>query len=204
MPPSIAERARELAGVALGGGSPVAANELRALLYLAETSGAIGAGLLFRAAALAAPACGVPSLTGESIAVIDAAATVFDYHVRLSNDVSGFLESPSGDRDPKENVCTILVPSAASGAPREAAVVRALATSRRLAAWLSGEVSAHLDRVTVAWPSMGVVWRRGAFVGRRAYEVGHYTTLSRAQMSAIFAEADAALGGGAIREGRGA
>ena len=194
MPPSIAARARVLAGDALGARSLTAANELRALLYLAETGGAIGAGLLFRAAALAAPACDVASLASESIAVLDAAAKVFDYHVRLSNDVSGLLESPAGDRDPKENACTILVPTAASGAVREAAIVRALATSRRLAAWLSSEVSAHLDRVTAVWPSMGVVWRRGALVGRRVYEVGHYTTLSRAQMSAIFAEADDLLG----------
>ena len=40
---------------------------------------------------------------------------------------------------------------------------------------------------------MGVVLRRGVLVGRRVYEVGHYTTLSQAEMSAIFAEADEAL-----------
>lgn len=194
MPPSIAERARTLAEDTLRGCSPAAADELRALLYLAETSGAIGAGLLFRAAALAAPASGVPSVTSESIAVLDAAATVLDYHVRLSNDVSGFLEYPGGDRDPKENVCTILVPGAASGAVRALAVVQALATSRRLAAWLSGEVSVHLDRVAAVWPSMGVILRRGVLVGRRVYEVGHYTTLSRDEMSAIFVEVDEKLG----------
>jgi hypothetical protein len=194
MPPPIAARARALAESAPAGCSPAAANELRALLYLAETSGAIGAGLLFRAAALAAPASGVASVTSESIAVLDEAATVLDYHVRLSNDVSGLLESPAGDRDPKENMCTILVPETASGAVRQAAVVQALATSRRLAAWLSGEVGAHLDRVAAVWPSMGVILRRGVLVGRRVYEVGHYTTLSRAEMSAIFAEADEMLG----------
>ena len=32
--------------------------------------------------------------------------------------LSGFLREPSGDRDPKENVCTILVPGSASGAGR--------------------------------------------------------------------------------------
>jgi hypothetical protein len=40
---------------------------------------------------------------------------------------------------------------------------------------------------------MGTILRRGAFVGRRVYEVGHYTTISRAEMSAIFDEAGAAL-----------
>jgi undecaprenyl pyrophosphate synthase len=194
MPPCIAARARALAEAASANRSPAAASELRALLYLAETSGAIGAGLLFRTAALAAPASGASGVTSESIAVLDAAATVFDYHVRLSNDVSGFLESPAGDRDPKENACTILVPSEASGPARAAAIVQALATSRRLAAWLSEEASAHLDRVAAVWPSMGVIFRRGALVGRRVYEVGHYTTLPRDQMRGIFAEADERLG----------
>ena len=108
--------------------------------------------------------------------------------------MSGFLDSPGGERDPKENSCTILVPRSLSGAAREAAVIQALATNRRLAAWLSGEVGAHVDRVAAEWPSMGVILRRGSLVGRRVYEVGHYTTLSRAEMSAIFTEADGMLG----------
>jgi hypothetical protein len=195
-PACIAERARALAGDAARDGLSAAAKELRALLYLAEAGGAIGAGLLFRVAALAAPAS---SVTSRSIVILDATATLLDYHVRLSNDMSGFLESPRGDRDPKENTCTILVPGSASGVARAAAVVQALATCRRLAAWLNGEVGGHLASVAAAWPSMGVVLQRGVFVGRRVYEVGHYTTVSRAEMSAIFAEADQALGWGAPR-----
>jgi hypothetical protein len=189
MPPCVAVRARSLVEGALGGASPVAANELRALLYLVEVSSAVGAGLLFRTAALAAP---TSSVTHESIAHLEAVAAVLDYHVRLSNDVSGFLESPGGDRDPKENTCTILVPGSASGAARSAAIVKALATCRRLAIWLGGEVHVHIDRVAAVWPSMGLILRRGVFVGRRVYEMGHYTTVSRAEMSAIFDEADEA------------
>lgn len=189
-PPCVARRIRTLAEEASCARSSAAESELRALLYLSETSSAIGAGLLFKAAALAAPASRV---TSESVARLDAAATLLDYHVRLANDMSGFLDSPRGDRDPKDNACTILVPRGATGAARAEAVVQALATSRRLAAWLSGEVSAHLGSVAAAWPSMGEILRRGVFVGRRVYEVGHYTSLSRAAMSAIFAEADAAL-----------
>ncbi len=182
-PPCIASRAQAL----LASASERDARELRALLYLAEAGSAIGAGLLFRTAALAAPAW---SVTRGSIALLDAATTLLDYHVRLSNDMSGFLESSRGDRDPKDNACTVLVPRKAAGAAREAAVVQALATCRRLAGWLGGEVGDQLDRVAAAWPSMGVILRRGVFVGRRVYEVGHYTTLSPAQMSAIFDEAE--------------
>ena len=132
-------------------------------------------------------------MTSRSLARLDAAATLLDYHVRLSNDVSGFLDSPGGDRDPKENACTLLVPSSATGAAREAAVVRALATCQRLMGWLGDEVGGAIGQVAAAWPSMGVVLRRGAFVGRRVYEVGHYTTVSRAQMSRIFDEAEEVL-----------
>jgi hypothetical protein len=180
-PPLIAARARALAE----GGHPAAGGELRALAYLAEVGSAIGAGLLFRTAALAAPAASVP---WQSVAALEAATTLLDYHVRLSNDASGFLDAPGGDRDPKENACTILVPRSSTGVARAAAVVQALATCRRLAAFLAGEVGAHLERVAAAWPSMGVILRRGTFVGRRVYEVGHYTTVSRAEMSAIFDE----------------
>jgi hypothetical protein len=189
-PQCVAARVRTLAWDTSLRALPAAASELRALVYLAEVSSAIGAGLLFQTAALAAPASVV---TSESIAIVDAAATLLDYHVRLSNDLSGFLREPSGDRDPKENACTILVPGSVSGAPRAAAVVQALAVCKRIAAWLSGEVSGHIDRVAAAWPSMGTIFRRGAFVGRRVYEVGHYATVSRSEMSAIFDEAEAAL-----------
>jgi hypothetical protein len=189
--PFIAARARALVGGALGGDLP-ATNELLVLLYLAEVASSIGAGLLFRTAALTAPAS---SVTSRSIHLLEAAATLLDYHVRLSNDVSGFLESPGGDRDPKENACTILVPRSASGATRVAAIVQALALCRRLAAWIGGEVGGQIDRIAAAWPSMGTILRRGAFVGRRVYEVGHYTTISRTGMSAIFDEADEVLTG---------
>jgi hypothetical protein len=187
-PPCIAARARALAVEATGARHSAAVNELRVLLYLTEAGSAIGAGLLFRTAALAAPARHV---TTEGVAALDAAATLLDYHVRLSNDLSGFLESPTGDRDPKVNACTLLVPGSASGPARAAAVVQALVTCRRLLSWLGGELPCHLERVATAWPSMGVILRRGVFVGRRVYEVGHYTTASRADMSAIFDEAEA-------------
>jgi hypothetical protein len=183
-PACIAARAQALAREAQ-------ASELLALGYLAEAASAVGAGLLFRTAALAAPAAHV---TLPGVALLDETAALLDYHVRLGNDASGFLNTPGGDRDPKENTCTILVPREASGVARAAATVHALATCRRLMGWLGDEVEGHIARTAEAWPSMGAILRRGVFVGRRVYEVGHYTTVSRAAMSAIFDEAEAALG----------
>ncbi len=186
-PPLIASRARALT-VGAGEGNPSDTDELRVLSYLHEVGSAIGAGLLFRTAALAAPAS---SVTGDHVALLDTATALLDYHVRLSNDMSGFLASPGGDRDPKQNACTILVPQPASGPQREAAVVAALATCRRIAGWLSGEVAAQIEHAVETWPSMGAILQRGTFVGRRVYEVGHYTTVTRVQMSAIFDEWEA-------------
>jgi undecaprenyl pyrophosphate synthase len=188
-PPIIATRARALVGDALGGGRR-ATNELLALLYLTEVASAVGAGLLFRAAALTAPSSNV---TSRRIHHIEAVATLLDYHVRLSNDLSGILEAPGGDRDPKENACTILVPQPTSGAMRAVALIQALATCRQLAAWVDHEVGGRIDHLAAVWPWMGTIVRRGAFIGRRVYELGHYTTISRAAMSAIFVEADRAL-----------
>lgn len=79
---------------------------------------------------------------------------------------------------------------------RATAIIESLGTCRSLAAWLSVEIGDQMERLAAAWPSMGACFRRGVFVGRRVYEVGHYTTISRAEMSAIFAEADEALGAG--------
>lgn len=182
IPPLIATRARSLFANALKGDS-ADLDELSVLLHLGEVASAIGAGLLFRTAALSAPAAFV---TNESIHVLEEAAALLDYHVRLTNDLSGFLESPEGDRDPKENACTLLVPHTASGSARIAAVIRALATCRSIVDWLGRGVFAAIDRVEATWPSMGALMRRGEFVGRRVYEAGHYTTTSRGRMRAIF------------------
>jgi hypothetical protein len=197
-PPFVAARARALVGAALGG-DILATNELSALLYLTEVASAVGAGLLFRTAALAAPSASVPR---GSLSLLEETSLLLDYQFRLANDLSGFLKEPSGDRDSKENACTILVPQAASGVARAAAIVQALAACRRLSAWIGGEVNGRADRLAAAWPSMGAVVQRGVFVGRRVYEVGHYTTLSRAAMSAIFDEAEAALTAHGDKAGR--
>lgn len=181
-PEAIARHARALMD---NGSDEEAQRELRALTYLSRVSGSIGAGLLFRASALAAPALAVPK---DGLAALDEAARLIDYHVRLSNDMSGFLTSRGGDRDAKENACTILVPRSMSGATRERGVICAHATCRRLLAWLDGEVRGHVARVAEVWPWMGVILQRGTFVGRRVYEMGHYTTLPRRAMSAIFNE----------------
>ena len=185
-PSSIAARARALARSA-GEGSSSASCELRALTYLVEAGAAIAAGLLFRTAALAAPASCV---TEEAVAALDAAATIIDYHFRISNDLATFLDSPSGDRDAKDNALTILIPEGLSGEARASATVEALATGQRLASWLEEEEGAHAARVAELWPWMGKALRRAVFVGRRVYELGHYTTLSREAMSAIFDEAE--------------
>ncbi|MFT3773930.1 MAG: hypothetical protein QM820_51835 [Minicystis sp.] len=181
-PPIIAALARKLvAHIA----DPAAADALRVLLYLREAGSAIGAGLLFRAAALAVPATYV---TDRGLVLLDATAMLLDYSVRLANDLSGFLDTPGGDRDPKQNACTILLSPALSGPARAARIVEVVVTCQRLAAWIGAEVGDHIESLAAAWPAMGEAVRRGAFVGRRVYEVGHYTTASRAEMLAIFAE----------------
>lgn len=158
----------------------------RAVLgYLIDAASAVGAGLLFRAAALAAPAAEVPP---GGAAALDRAAALIDHAVRLANDASSFLSSPSGDRDPKRNSCTLLVPASASGVARAEAVVRALAVSRRLSAWIQDELSRAMAQLDEAWPWMGAVFRRGAHIGRRVYEIGHYTTIDPAEVSAVAAE----------------
>ncbi|APR84035.1 Hypothetical protein A7982_09384 [Minicystis rosea] len=181
-PACVAQRAEKLAARIH---DPEAEDELRVLLYLTEAGSAIGAGLLFRAAALAAPA---KHAAEGGVALLEATATLLDLAFRLDNDRSGFLDAPGGDRDPKQNACSILLPAESSGPARAARIVAVMVLCQRLADWLARELGAHLDRLSSVWPSMGEVVRRGVLVGRRVYEKGHYTTLSRAEMRAIFAE----------------
>lgn len=191
-PPPVADRARALLQDALNG-DPNALDDLRVLLHVSGVSASIGAGLLFQTAALAVPA---HLVTSRSIQLLDATASMLDCQVRLANDVSGVLSSPTGDRDPKENACTILIPPDASGPSRARALIRSLASAKRLSAWLDKEVAAGMSRVARDWPYMGTILRRGAWVGKRVYEVGHYTTITRAQMGAIFDEAEGMMGEG--------
>jgi hypothetical protein len=196
-PPRVASRIRSLLSLMSEGAvtraSPVdPESELRVLMYLLDACGAMAAALLFRTAPLMVPA---ESMTPDRIASLDSVATLMDMNFRLRNDLSGFLGSASGDRDAKENACSILVPPGALGPARQAAIVRAVATCRRLASWVEDELRREVGRAAAIWPYMGVLLRRGIFVGRRVYEVGHYTTVTRAQMSAIFDEFESSAAG---------
>lgn len=181
-PAVVAARARALAAQAA---TPEAADALRVLLYLVEAGSAIGAGLLFRAAALAVPAASVPA---AGLAALQATAALLDLTFRLSNDLSGFLDAPGGDRDPKQNACTLLVPAALRGPARATRMVQALSTCQATAGWLAVELAAQVERLAAVWPAMAALVRRGMHVGRRVYEVGHYTTVTPAEMAAIGAE----------------
>jgi hypothetical protein len=185
LPHAIQARLRSL--LAADPQSVDAIEQAKLLLYLAETCAGVGAGQLFRAAALLVPA---GRITEEQIAVFDAVIDLLDYPVRLANDVAGCLASRGGDLDAKESCCTILIPRNASGAGRAAAIVHAVGACRRLGASLEREIEREMGRLAAVWPSMAMLVRRGMFIGRRVYEMGHYATLDRERMSSIADELD--------------
>jgi undecaprenyl pyrophosphate synthase len=184
-PPCVAARLREILARPAEDPRELAAQrrELAVLLYLIDAADAIGAGLLFRTAALATPA---EHVTDEMIGATDALGALLDYRVRIANDLSGFLDFRSGDRDAKKNSCSILIPSASSGALRGAAVVDAVTTCRQIAAWLEQEIARETRSLAASFRYMAMLVRRGMFVGGQVYATAHYTTLSREQMSGIW------------------
>lgn len=173
-------------------GSAADQRELRALLYLADVGVSIGAGALFRTIALGAPGELVDGRMADSL---ERTASLADYAFRLANDLSGLLDSATGDRDSKQNCWSILVPKGLAGAARQEAIKAAFATCRGLVGWLEGELGHELSRLEAAWPAMHGAVRRAMIIGRRVYEVGHYDSLSIAQMGAIFDELDAPSSG---------
>jgi hypothetical protein len=167
---------------AASGGAEHAEPELRLHLYLHDTASSIAAGLLFRTAALRTPAAEVTAAMAESL---DAVTTLLDYAFRLANDVSSFVCWDGGERDGKRGACAALIPEGLSGELRSAAAARALAVCRDTGGCIQRALEAALADLDAVWPAMATAVRRGAFVGRRVYEVGHYETLGRAEMRAI-------------------
>lgn len=183
-PKVIGDRIRELAG----GPGDEARSELRLLLYLHDTATSIAAGLLFRTVALRVPA---DEVTTAMARALDATATLVDWAFRLDNDISSSVGWSDGERDAKRGACAVLVPRGLTGAEKDAAVERSLALCRAVSAWIRDALSTSLAELHRLWPAMAIAVRRGVFVGRRVYQVGHYERLNRQQMTQIVEELDA-------------
>jgi hypothetical protein len=120
-------------------------------------------------------------------------ATLLDYRFRVANDLANLHAASNGDRDPKENAWTILVPKHLEGSRRELAAARAIATVRRVADRIGGCLERELERLSGLWPSVARWIRRGILVGRRVYEIGHYSSLPASSMRRIADELDGSL-----------
>ncbi|AKT41261.1 hypothetical protein [Chondromyces crocatus] len=162
-----------------------AADELRVLLRLVETRNSMAAGLLFRTAALQLP---MDAVTDDMRRALHDVAELLDFSSRLANDLSGFRLSGGADLDEKTTSCSLLVSAHLAGERRVAVIARATTLCRSIAAWLETLLETAVRRLTTLWPSLAVMVRRGMHIGRRVYNDGHYTTLSRAQMNAIVQE----------------
>jgi hypothetical protein len=191
-PPPVARRIREL--VATDGnldpeGLEETRRELRLLCYLGPVAPSIGAGLVFRALGAAEPA---RAITDEMTERIERVTRLIDYRFRILNDLAFLDDAIRGDRDRKENAWTVLVPKRLGGKTREIAVARALGTCQRVAVWLEEEIRPLVAELDPMWPSLANWIRRGVFIGRRVYEVGHYEQLERDVVLRILDEAEQA------------
>lgn len=151
---------------------------LRVVSYLMSSGNTIGAGLIFRAAALITPARAV---TDEMASTLDAVSELANYRLRIDNDLSE-IEALGGDRDAKETSLSVLLPK---HAPSKAAVARAIAVVRGVGARLDVELSRALADLERAWPAMARLVGRALHMGRRTYEEGHYKTISHEALLAI-------------------
>lgn len=193
-PEPIAHRIRELLQVVLGDpehGNEESWRELRLLCRLSRVAPSIGAGCALIAMAATEPARAIPA--GGAAAFLRV-TPLLDYYFRLANDLA-FSDATRGDRDSKSNTFTCLIPAGLTGKVREQASVAALRTCRATAAWLERLIDGAVGELAPLWP-LGARWlRRGTYVGRRAYEMGHYERLTPDAMGDIMAEIDAPAGG---------
>ncbi len=150
---------------------------LRVVSYLMSSGNTIGAGLIFRAAALITPAHAV---TDEMASALDAVSELANYRLRIANDLSE-IEALGGDRDAKETSLSVLLPK---HAPSKAAG-RAAAIVRGVGARLDVELSRALADLERVWPAMARLVGRALHMGRRTYEEGHYKTISHEALLAI-------------------
>jgi hypothetical protein len=186
-PEPIAHRIRELLHVVLrepAHGSEEWWRELRLLCRLSRVGPSIGAGCSLLAMAATEPAHAIPA--GGAAAFLRV-TPLLDYYFRLANDLA-FSDASRGDRDAKSNAFTCLLPAGLTGKAREQASVAALRTCRTTAAWLEGLLDSAMGELSRLWP-LGARWlRRGTYVGRRAYDMGHYERLTPDAMGDILAE----------------
>jgi len=156
--------------------------ELRVWLYLLDVN-TIGAGLAFRTAALTIVPNKIPQ---GGASALDAVLPLLDYRVRLANDLSHFVSNGGRDRDEgKTNACSLLVPPRAQGKQRAEALMIAVRTITTIAKRLDVALDAEMVRLQMVWPEMATWLIRGRALGVRAYEVGHYTTLSMEQFEVL-------------------
>jgi hypothetical protein len=186
-PEPIAHRIRELLQVVLREPehrSEESWRELRLLCRLSRVAPSIGAGCSLLAMAATEPARAIPA--GGAAAFLRV-TPLLDYYFRLANDLA-FSDATRGDRDAKSNTFTCLLPGGLMGKAREQASVAALRTCRATAAWLEGLLDSAMGELSRLWP-LGARWlRRGTYVGRRAYELGHFERLTLDAMGDIVAE----------------
>ncbi|MFT3775632.1 MAG: hypothetical protein QM820_60570 [Minicystis sp.] len=189
-PRVVADRIDVLLRAPVADGEPRARaiTELRLILYLCDMASSMGAGLLFRAGALRTPA---DQVTDGRARTLDAAATLLDFAFRLENDVSSFTGWAEGERDLKTGACAAIIGRDVPGPQRAAAVSRALAVCHDVGTWLRRELAIAIEELEAEWPVMATAVRRGAFVGHRVYQIGHYETVTRDRMREVYEELEA-------------
>ncbi|WP_437303828.1 hypothetical protein [Sorangium sp. So ce388] len=183
-PAPVARRIRELLAAAgrHSASSGDELRELRLLCYLGPIAPGIGAGLVLRSMAAAEPA---HATTDETAAALVRVTRMIDYYFRIANDLAFLDDAISGDRDRKHNAWTVLVPGHLLGRRRERAVVDALGTCRRVAAWIHDELQHELVDLEGRSPHHGNWIRRAVAIGKEVYETSHYERLCRDAMLAI-------------------
>lgn len=188
-PGVVTARLRDLLARAYGAGTqdtPDPWLEIRLLSRLLRVAPSIGAGCALLAMTATEPEREVPP---AAVGRLLETASLIDCYFRLVNDLA-FDDLGRGDRDRKPTTFTCLIPRGLRGKARELACVAALRTCRATAGWLHAEIQQQLVALGQIWPIAARWWRRGAHVGRRVYERGHYDRLTREGVSAILAELD--------------
>lgn len=157
------------------------AKELQLLMYLLDVNNSIGAGLVYRTAALTVPSC---EITDEMIKALNDICTISNCCYRLANDIAGRIKSFNSDGDQKKDAFWIMVKKMETKQKTAEAEIHGLAELIKIMKGLQTSYFKCLRRLFNVWPYIGDVVQRGG-IGFKVYNQAHYKDLTVDQMFKI-------------------
>ena len=150
--------------------------------YLLEINESIGAGLVYRTAALAFPES---EFTEERSILLNQISELSNCCNRLANDIAGFRNSKFDDIDEKDDAIILLNKLCGDGSSDE--VLKNFMFIRKAVHLFEAEFEDKLKQLSVVWPEMAVIINR-AKLGIEIYKKNHIRNVDNEELKTYINE----------------